>query len=140
VIVGEGLLNGSPRAFRLTLFSEENTDVTAPFVASVNVTPSSLSPPKHQLVDVAVNVVATDDSNETPTCRIADIESSDPDNGSGDGDTAGDVVITGDLTAKLRAERAGTQERIYRITVQCTDTAGNVGTGVGSVVVPKNGK
>ncbi len=140
VIVGEGLLNGTARAFRLTLPSEENADVTTPSVASVTATPDSLWPPKHQLVDVSVNVSATDDSNEPPTCHIADITSSDPDNSTDDGDTPGDIVITGDLTAKLRAERSGGHERTYQITVQCTDAAGNVGTGVGTVVVPKNGK
>ena len=139
VIVGEGLLNGSPRAFRLTLFSEE-ADVTAPFVASVTATPDTLWPPKHQLVDVTVNVSASDDSSESPSCQIASITSSDPDNGTGDGDTAADSVITGPFTAKLRAERSGNRERLYRITAQCTDAAGNVGTGVGTVRVPKNGK
>jgi len=140
VVVGEGLLNGAPRAFRLTLFSDADADVTAPFVASVTATPDSLWPPKHQLVSVSVTVSATDDSNESPDCHIADIASSDPDNGTGDGDTSGDVVVTGSLTAKLRAERLAGRERVYRLTVQCADAAGNVGTGVGKVVVPKNGK
>jgi probable HAF family extracellular repeat protein len=140
VIVGEGLLNGTPRAFRLTLSSDEDADVTAPFVASVTTTPDSLWPPQHQLVDVSMHVTASDDSSEPPSCQIAGITSSDPDNGTGEGDTSGDVVITGALTAKLRAERWGRDERTYTITVQCTDLAGNVGTGVGKVVVPKNGK
>jgi probable HAF family extracellular repeat protein len=139
VIVGEGLLNGTPRAFRLTL-SEEDADVTAPFVASVTATPDSLWPAKHQLVDVSVKVSATDDSNEPPACQIAGITSSDPDNGTGDGDAANDFVVTGPLTAKLRAERSGGRERTYGITVQCADAAGNVGTGVGTVVVPNNSK
>ena len=103
-------------------------------------TPDSLWPPKHQLVDVSVKVTASDDSNESPSCQIAGITSSDPDNGTGDGDTPGDSVITGPFTAKLRAERSGGSERVYQIMVQCTDAAGNVGTGVGTVRVPKNWK
>ena len=95
MIVGEGLLNGTPRAFRLTLPSDDEADVTAPFVAAVTATPDSLWPPKHQLVDVSVKVTASDDSNEPPSCQIAGITSSDPDNGTGDGDTSGDSVITG---------------------------------------------
>ncbi len=137
VIVGEGLLNGTPRGFRLTLPSEDEADVTAPFVAAVTATPDSLWPPKHQLVDVSVNVTASDDSNEPPSCQIAGITSSDPDSGTGDGDTSGDAVITGAFSAKLRAERSGGRERVYWITVQCTDGAGNVGTGIGSVKVGK---
>jgi probable HAF family extracellular repeat protein len=140
VVVGEGLFQGAPRAFRLTLPSDEKADVTAPFVAAVVATPDSLWPPKHQLVDVSVTASATDDSNESPSCQIAGITSSDPDNGTGDGDTAGDSVITGPLTAKLRAERSGGRERVYWITVQCSDAAGNVGTSSGKVVVPKNAK
>jgi probable HAF family extracellular repeat protein len=138
VIVGEGLLNGVPRGFRLTLATDESADVTAPLIASVTATPDSLWPPKHQMVDVSVNVAASDDSNERPSCQIAGITSSDPDDGTGDGDTPGDIAITGTLTAKLRAERSGGRERVYQITVQCTDAAGNVGTGVGTVNVPKN--
>jgi probable HAF family extracellular repeat protein len=140
VIVGEGKLNGTRRAFRLTLPSAEEADGTAPFVASVTATPDSLWPPKHQLVDVSVKVTASDDSNEPPSCQIAGITSSDPDNGTGDGDTPGDSAITGPFSAKLRAERSGGGERVYQITVQCTDAAGNVGTGVGTVSVPKNWK
>ena len=113
VIVGEGLLNGTPRGFRLTLSSEDEADVTAPFVAAVTATPDSLWPPKHQLVDVSVNVTASDDSNEPPSCQIAGITSSDPDSGTGDGDTSGDAVITGAFSAKLRAERSGGRERVY---------------------------
>ena len=82
----------------------------------------------------------TRDSSEPPDCQIAGISSSDPDNGTGDGDTSGDIVLSGSLTAKLRAERSDGRERVYRLTVQCADAAGNVGTGVGKVVVPKNGK
>jgi probable HAF family extracellular repeat protein len=140
VIVGEGLLNGTPRAFRLTLFSDEQADVTAPIVASVSATPDTLWPPRHQLVDAVVSVSASDDSNESPSCQIADITSSDPDNGTGDGDASGDHVITGPFTAKLRAERSSGRERVYRITVQCVDGSGNVGTGVGTVKVPQSGK
>jgi probable HAF family extracellular repeat protein len=139
VIVGDGLLNGVSRGFRLTLPSDENADVTAPFVESVTATPDSLWPAKHQLIDVSVNVAASDDSDQPPTCQIAGITSSDPDNGTGDGDTSRDIAITGALTAKLRAERSGAGERVYQITVQCTDAAGNVGTDVVTVRVPKNG-
>src|SRR5262245_47877417 len=138
VIVGEGLFNGTPRAFRLTLPSDGNADVTPPSLTSITVTPDSLWPPKHQLVNVTVNYTATDDSNESPSCQIAGITSSDPDDGTGDGDTAGDSIITGPLTARLRAERSGGRERIYWLTVQCVDAAGNVATGNGKAVVPKS--
>jgi probable HAF family extracellular repeat protein len=139
VVVGEGLLKGAPRAFRLTLPSAEDADVTAPIVSAVSATPGTLWPPKHQLVAVTVQVSASDDSGETPACRLASVTSSDPDNGAGDGDTSGDIVITGAFSAKLRAERSGGRERIYTLAVQCQDGAGNVGTNTTQVMVPKNG-
>ncbi len=139
VVVGEGLLKGSPRAFRLTLPSTQDSDVTPPLVSALSATPASLWPPKHQLVTVAVHVSASDDSGETPACRLASVTSSDPDNGAGDGDTSGDIAITGPFSAKLRAERSGGRERIYTLTVQCQDGTGNVATNTTKVVVPKNG-
>jgi hypothetical protein len=45
----------------------------------------------------------------------------------GDGNTSPDWEITGDHTVNLRAERSGANKagRIYTITVQATDAAGN---------------
>jgi probable HAF family extracellular repeat protein len=140
VIVGEGKLNGQPRAFRLTLAPASSTDTVPPVVTSVSATPGSLWPPKHQMVTVQVAVNASDDSGETPTCEIVSIGSSDPDNGTGDGDTPGDVVITGPLSASLRAERSGPRDRVYTLTMQCVDGVGNSTQGTTSVVVPKSAK
>jgi probable HAF family extracellular repeat protein len=135
VIVGDGVLDGVARGFRLTLPS---SDTTAPVVSSVKATPDWLYPPNHQLVPVSVAVNASDDSGTAPQCQLVRVSSSDPDNGTGDGDTAGDSTITGPLSALLRAERSGSKERVYTLTVQCTDEAGNVATATASVRVPKN--
>ena len=57
----------------------------------------------------------------------------------GDGDTSPDWEITGDLTVKVRAERAGMGTgRVYTITIACVDTSGNQTTSVMTVTVPKN--
>lgn len=54
------------------------------------------------------------------------VASNEPVNGTGDGDTAPDWQITGDLTVNLRAERSGSGSgRVYSITTQCADVAGN---------------
>lgn len=59
------------------------------------------------------------------SCRISSITSSEPANGLGDGDTAPDWNITGDLTAQLRAERAGDGGgRAYTIVTACSNSAG----------------
>jgi hypothetical protein len=65
------------------------------------------------------------------------VTSSEPANGTGDGNTSSDWEITGPLTVDLRAERAGTGSgRIYTITVECRDASGNVSTGTVQVTVP----
>jgi hypothetical protein len=63
-------------------------------------------------------------------CRIVSIASNEP--------GPEDSFITGALTLKVRAERLGKGDgRIYTITVECTDTAGNVSTSTVTVRVPK---
>jgi hypothetical protein len=46
-------------------------------------------------------------------------------------------VIDGPSAVRLRAERAGAATgRVYTITVECVDVAGNVGTATTGVTVP----
>jgi endo-1,4-beta-xylanase len=71
------------------------------------------------------------------------VTSSEPDNGLGDGDTAGDIqgwtAGTDDRTGQLRAERAGGGTgRVYTFTYQATDAAGNRVTAICTVTVPHN--
>jgi hypothetical protein len=71
------------------------------------------------------------------SCHITSITSSEPVEGTGDGDMAPDWEITGNLTANLRAERAGSGPgRTYTLTVACTDSSGNTSTRSTIVTVP----
>jgi hypothetical protein len=57
---------------------------------------------------------------------MVSVTSSEAANGTGDGDTEPDIEITGPLTVRLRAERAGGGDgRIYTVRVECTDSSGN---------------
>ncbi len=133
-IVGEGSLNGEPRAFLLT--PPVASDTTPPVVSSVTTTPNSLWPPKHQMVDVSVHVIASDDSGDTPVCAVLRVDSSDPDNGTGDGDTSPDTEVVSADRVRVRAERSGpSAARVYTVTVECTDGSGNTATGVGTVTI-----
>jgi hypothetical protein len=115
----------------------EVRDRTPPVIESVSPTPSFLWPPNHRLVDVEVAVVVTDNCDESPSCVIASIESDEPENGRGDGNTSPDAVITGALTAQLRSERSGPGDgRIYTIGLECTDDSGNVSRSAAFVRVP----
>ena len=129
VIVGDGYLNGAARGFRLTI-SDETVDTTAPTVSWVKASPDVLWPPSNQMVAVTLTVSATDDSGASPTCALAHLSSSDP--------HPGDMLITGPMTAQLRASKSSGGERLYTLTGQCTDAAGNTTSSSAFVKVPKS--
>ena len=110
-------------------------DTTAPTITVATANPKSLWPPNHKMVPIALTVEATDAVDPAPVIQIVEVTSNQPVDGTGDGDTAPDWVITGPLSLELRAERAGSQDRIYTITVSATDLYGNVGTATVTVTV-----
>lgn len=133
-IAGEGQFGEDVRAFLLT--PPVNSDTTPPVISAAIASPGSVWPPRHQMVDVEVSVSATDDSGEVPECRLVRISASEPDNGVGDGDTVGDAVVTGVLTAAVRAERSGPAgSRLYWLVVECADGSGNAAQSAATVVI-----
>ncbi len=101
-------------------------DTTPPVIVSASVNPATLWPPNHKMVNVTVSAQVTDTCGPT-TWKIMRVTSNEAVNGGGSGNTSPDWVITGDHTLKLRAERAGTGNgRVYTITLQAQDAAGNV--------------
>ena len=99
-------------------------DTTAPVIASVTASPSTIWPPNDALVAVSVLVSATDDVDDAPVCALTSISAT--------AMTADDYAITGPLTAKLRAVGG----RTYTLIVRCSDVAGNSSNGSTAVVVP----
>jgi hypothetical protein len=122
--------NSAGGSFNVTV-----VDSTPPQILSVDATPGVLWPPNHQMVNVTVTVVAVDLVDPTPVSRIISVTSNQPVNGTGDGDTAPDWVITGPLTVQLRSERSHGQDRTYTITIETVDDAGNTSTATDTVVV-----
>jgi Domain of unknown function (DUF4082) len=106
-------------------------DTTPPTITSVTATPNSLWPPNHKLIPVTISVSAFDDSGQTPSSKVIDVSCNEVVADS-------DIVITGDLTLKLRATRSGNGKtaRLYTITVRCTDAAGNFSDATVQVTVP----
>ena len=101
-------------------------DTTPPKINSVTATPDTLWPPNHKMVLVTVTVDVFDICDATPTCKIVSVTSNEPVDDGGDGSTAPDWKIVGDLAVELRAERSGSRNgRVYTITVRCTDDSGN---------------
>ncbi|MBW2603172.1 MAG: hypothetical protein JRE28_02495 [Deltaproteobacteria bacterium] len=106
-------------------------DTKPPVISSLSAIPSVLFPPNHKMVPVEFSISATDRCDLEPVCSISSIVSNEP---SGD---STDIKITGDLTAKLRAERFGSGSgRIYTVTVECADAKGNAIAEMTTVTVP----
>ena len=111
-------------------------DTTPPVINALTPNPSALWPPNHKMTAVSLAVDVTDICDLTPECHISGVTSNEPINDGGDGNTAPDWVITGDLNVDLRAERAGGGDgRIYTLAVECTDDSGNSSTGNTAVAV-----
>ena len=113
-------------------------DTTAPVIASVAATPNTLTVPNHKMAPVSITARVTDNCS-TPTWSVTSIASSEPVNGTGEGDTEPDWSIAGAHGVSLRAERAGSGAgRTYTITITAKDAAGNASTGTTTVSVPHN--
>ena len=112
---------------------------TTPPELSVSVSPDSLWPPNHKLVSISVTAVATDICDADPEVRLVSATSNEPDNGRGDGNTTGDIVIIDDFTIELRAERSGRGSgRVYTLTYEAEDDSGNTTQVQATVTVPKS--
>jgi hypothetical protein len=117
-------------------------DRTPPQI-TVSLSPTVLWPPDHKLVPITATITVTDICDPDPKVTLDSIVSNEPDNGLGDGDTAGDFQPTTFGTDVrsflLRAERSGPgQGREYTITYRATDASGNSTPVSTKVFVPKN--
>ena len=89
-----------------------------------------LWPPNHKMAEVCADVVVTDICDPNPTFVLLSVESNEPDNGKGDGNTINDIqnasTGTPDLCVNLRSERlGGGNGRKYTIIYQAMDMSGN---------------
>jgi hypothetical protein len=114
---------------------------TTPPVLTLSLSPTALWPPNHKLHTVRAAITVVDICDAAPTVRLVSVTSDEPDNGKGDGNTAGDIVgaTTGedDREFQLRAERSGGGDgRVYTVTYEARDASGNTTTGAATVTVP----
>jgi V8-like Glu-specific endopeptidase len=145
-------LIGCPANVRITVSAEdlcgglttESVDIQvddniAPTIA-VELNRYELWPPNHKLVTIEVTVDASDNCPNT-TWTLVSVTSDEPEDGTGDGDTAPDVVGadtgTPDVEFQLRSERAGNGDgRVYTIVYGVEDACGNTGQAEAQVIVP----
>ena len=107
----------------------------APTISDVSVSSSTLWPPNHKMRNVTVAYDVADNCGPS-VCSLA-VSSDEPENGTGDGDTAPDWQVLDDHHVRLRSERAGMLDgRLYTIAITCTDGAGNAATETVGVEVP----
>jgi hypothetical protein len=114
-------------------------DTVPPVVQSVTTDRSALWPPNHKMIPIKLTANVTDACGPV-TWKIVGVTSNEPVNDKGDGNTSPDWQIIRDQGLKLRAERSGRGDgRVYTITVQASDAAGNLSaTKTVEVTVPKS--
>ena len=126
----------------------EIVDTTQPTLAPV-ASQYLLWPPNHNMIDIAVDANAVDNS-DVVTLNVTDITSNEPVDGLDDGDIGPDWTdlslididqTNGIIYFQLRRERSGTGEgREYSVTITATDISGNTSTSVIPFIVPHDMK
>jgi hypothetical protein len=116
-------------------------DKTAPS-CTVVASPSTLWSPNHKLTSITTSVAVTDSGGSAPAPSVAlvSVTSSEPDSGLGGDDVPNDIVAWTVGGGQLRNERYGNAGRVYTITVQARDNAGNTANCSTNVTVPKSQK
>jgi hypothetical protein len=96
-------------------------DESPPVISLARVEPSVLWPPNRKLVPVNVGATVTDNCDDSATWKIVQVSSNQESNKPNP-----DWIITGDHSVLLRAERSDGTKRVYSVTIQATDSSGNV--------------
>jgi hypothetical protein len=114
-----------------TAVSVDVVDTTPP---SLSLSPSELClwAPNHRRVRFRllsdISVAASDVCDASTEVSILSVQSNEPDNGLGDGNTSDDISFSEEAVC-VRGERSGTGEgRTYTVTIQARDDSGNTTT------------
>jgi hypothetical protein len=114
---------------------------TRPPEFEFSVTPTSMWPPTHKMVEVTPSWTVSDECDAAPQVSLVGIVMSEDDNTVGDGHTTGDIEIGDDGKIYVRSERSGANSgRIYTITYQAVDDCGNVTLRSATVSIPHDFK
>lgn len=100
-----------------------------------------LWPPNHQQVTLSladcVRDLCEEDLDVDALGQILSIYSDEPENATGDGNTLEDIVILSSSSFMVRAERRGGGDgRVYGVTFEISDSAGNVAVDTCLIGVP----
>ncbi len=119
-------------------------DTTPPAITESEALVACLWPPNHRMVCFPADILSpeiVDDCSASIAWRVVSVVAGQPDDGLGDGSTAGDVRVADDgRSFCVRAERQGGEGegRSYLVFVTATDDCGNESepVRVGRVLVP----
>lgn len=114
---------------------------TTPPVIRLHVTPDVIWPPNHKMVPIHSVVEASDVCSPEVVVQLVSVTSSEPDNGTGDGNFPNDIqgvnAGTADVDFLVRAERKGNGPgRVYTATYGATDGADNSTEALATIRVP----
>ncbi|HEX8351680.1 MAG TPA: pectinesterase family protein [Pyrinomonadaceae bacterium] len=102
-------------------------DTTAPVIQSLTASPATISKVNGKMTPVVITANVSDAVDSTPTTRIISVTGSE--------NIAGDWQITGNLTLQVRAKATAKAGRVYTVTVESRDAAGNASTRTVNVTV-----
>ena len=102
---------------------------------------AELWPPNHQYETLSladcVRDLCEEDLDVDALGKILSIYSDEPENGTGDGNTVGDIVILSNSSFMVRVERRGGGDgRVYGVTFEISDSAGNTAVDTCLIGVP----
>lgn len=104
-----------------------------PDCSAATASPAVLWPPNHKLANINV-VGVTDPDGDPVTITATSVTQDESTNGTGDGDTCPDAILS---PLQVRAERAGSGDgRVYRIDFTADDGNGGTCSGTVNVSVP----
>jgi hypothetical protein len=110
---------------------------TTPPVIDVTLNRDVLWPPNHKMAEIVATVEVSDICCEGPTFDLVSVTSDEPDNGKGDGNTTGDILVVDKTHIELRSERMGGEDgRVYTLSYLATDCSGNTTPASVEVRVP----
>jgi hypothetical protein len=114
---------------------------TTPPKFQFSVSPTTLWPPSHKMVEITPSWTVSDECDPEPLVSLVAIVMSEDDNAIGDGHTTGDIEIGSDGQIYVRSERSGANSgRIYTITYQAVDDCDNVTLRSATVSIPHDFK
>ena len=117
----------TPLRFPDDIYLSTVRDTTAPAIKSLTASPATINQNNGKMVPVTITANVTDAADTTPTTRIVSV--------SGNENVTGEWQITGALTLQVRARRGGKTSRVYTVTVESRDDAGNASTKTVTVTV-----